>query len=43
VWKQAHEALEPVRVELMKVRQHQGLDYFVDWLTAFHEPIEASD
>ena len=39
-WSQAHEALEPVRVELMKVRQRQGLDYFVDRLTAFHEPME---
>jgi len=24
----------------MKVRQRQGLDYFVDRLTAFHEPME---
>lgn len=39
-WKRAHEALEPVRIDLMKVRQRQGLDYFVDRLTAFHEPME---
>ena len=39
-WKQAHDALEPVRIDLMKVRQRQGLDYFVDRLTAFHEPME---
>lgn len=40
-WKQAHDALEPVRTDLMAVRQAQGLDYFVDRLTAFHEPMEA--
>jgi hypothetical protein len=39
-WKQAHDALEPVRIDLMKIRQRQGLDYFVDRLTAFHEPME---
>jgi len=39
-WKEAHEALEPVRIALMKERQAAGLDYFVDRLTAFHEPME---
>lgn len=39
-WKQAHDVLEPVRIDLMKIRQRQGLDYFVDRLTAFHEPME---
>ena len=39
-WKQAHEALEPVRMALMKERQAAGFDYFVDRLTAFHEPME---
>jgi len=39
-WKHAHDALEPVRIDLMKVRQRHGLDYFVDRLTAFHEPME---
>ena len=39
-WKQTHEALEPVRIDLMKARQRQGMDYFVDRLTAFHEPME---
>lgn len=39
-WKKAHEALEPVRIDLMTVRQRQGMDYFVDRLTAFHEPME---
>lgn len=39
-WKEAHEALEPVRIALMKERQAAGFDYFVDRLTAFHEPME---
>lgn len=39
-WARAHEALEPVRIGLMKVRQAAGFDYFVDRLTAFHEPME---
>lgn len=39
-WKAAHEALEPVRITLMKARQSQGMDYYVDGLTAFHEPME---
>jgi hypothetical protein len=40
-WKHTHEALEPVRIELMQARRRQGTDYFVDRLTAFHEPMEA--
>jgi len=40
-WKQAHDALEPIRTDLMAVRRAQGMDYFVDSLTAFHEPMEA--
>lgn len=39
-WKAAHEALEPVRITLMKARQAQGMDYYVDGLTAFHAPME---
>lgn len=39
-WKNAHEALEPVRIDLMQARRRQGMDYFVDRLTAFHEPME---
>lgn len=39
-FKAAHEALEEVRVELMKARSERGMDYFVDRLTAFHEPME---
>lgn len=37
----AHEALEHVREVLMKLRQRNRIDYFIDSLTAFHEPMEA--
>lgn len=40
-WKMAHEALEPIRERLMAARGAIGMDYFVDRLTAFHEPMEA--
>ncbi len=36
----AHTALEDVRIDLMKLRMAQGMDYFMDRLTAFHEPME---
>ncbi len=36
----AHEALEHVRQVLMKLRQRNRLDYYVDTLTTFHEPME---
>jgi uncharacterized protein YukE len=36
----AHTALEDVRIDLMKLRTAQGVDYFMDRLTAFHEPME---
>lgn len=39
-FKAAHEALEEVRVDLLQARRAVGLDYFVDRLTAFHEPME---
>lgn len=39
--KEAHEVLEPVRQILMRARQRAGIDYFVDHLTRFHEPMEA--
>ena len=29
-----------MRVDLMQARRRQGMDYFVDRLTAFHEPME---
>lgn len=37
----AHAALEHVREVLMKLRQRNRIDYFIDGLTAFHEPMEA--
>lgn len=39
-WKQAHEDFEPVRTALMQQRVAAGFDYFIDRLTAFHEPME---
>lgn len=39
-WAQAHEALEPVRLELARARGQLGMDYAVDRLTAFHGPME---
>ena len=39
-WQRAHDALEPVRIDLMQVRQTAGFDYFIDRLTAYHEPME---
>jgi DNA-binding protein len=38
---EAHEALEHVREVLMKLRERNSIDYFIDSLTAFHEPMEA--
>lgn len=39
-WAHAHEALEPVREALMQVRHAVGFEYYVDRLTAYHEPME---
>lgn len=39
-WKTSHNALEVVRIDLMKAREAAGFDYFVDRLTAYHEPME---
>lgn len=39
-FKGAHDALEEVRIDLMKARTARGVDYFVDRLTAYHEPME---
>jgi hypothetical protein len=39
-WAAAHEALEAVRPAMLQARQGAGIDYFVDRLTAFHEPME---
>lgn len=38
---EAHEALEHVREVLMALRGRNRIDYFIDRLTAFHEPMEA--
>jgi hypothetical protein len=37
----AHEALEDMRMVMMKLRARNEIEYFVDRLTAFHEPMEA--
>lgn len=37
----AHEELEGVRITLMDLRERNGLEYYVDHLTRFHEPMEA--
>jgi hypothetical protein len=37
----AHEALEMVRIDFWKARSDMGIDYLLDLLTAFHEPMEA--
>lgn len=37
----AHEALEEMRMVMMSLRARNEIDYFVDRLTAFHEPMEA--
>ncbi len=39
-FKTAHNALEAVRIDLRHLRVAQGTDYFMDRLTAFHEPME---
>ena len=36
----AHNVLEHVRVILMQQRQKHGIDYFLDYQTAYHEPME---
>lgn len=38
---EAHDELEGVRVTLMHLRSRNGIAYYVDGLTAFHEPMEA--
>ncbi len=37
---EAHEALEDVRNVLMKLRQRNRIDYYIDGLTAFHHSME---
>jgi hypothetical protein len=37
---EAHEELEPVRVLMMEARERNQIEYFLDSLTRFHEPME---
>jgi len=37
---EAHVALEDMRMVMMNLRSRNGIEYFVDRLTAFHEPME---
>lgn len=37
----AHDELEGVRITLMGLRERNGIEYYVDHLTRFHEPMEA--
>jgi len=38
--KDAHEELEHVRVVFLNMRERNAIDYFIDYLTRFHEPME---
>ena len=38
---EAHDALEEVRMVMMRLRSRNKIEYFADELTAFHEPMEA--
>jgi len=38
--KDAHEELEHIRVVFMRLRDRNGIDYYIDHLTRFHEPME---
>jgi hypothetical protein len=37
---EAHELLESIRFTFMELRKRNGIDYYVDYLTEFHEPME---
>lgn len=37
----AHEALEGLRTGFLKARRAMGIDYLLDHMTAFHDPMEA--
>lgn len=39
--KEAHEALEHIRQVMLRARERMGMDYFLDHLTRFHDPMEA--
>jgi len=38
--KNAHEALEHIRIVFMELRHRNNIDYYIDNLTSFHEPME---
>jgi hypothetical protein len=38
---EAHEILEGVRDALLRIRERNSIDYYVDYTTKFHEPMEA--
>jgi len=38
--KDAHEALEHIRIVFMELRHRNNIDYYIDNLTRFHEPME---
>ncbi|MGW8246791.1 MAG: hypothetical protein ACWGOV_01665 [Acidiferrobacterales bacterium] len=38
--KDAHEELEHVRMIFLNMRDRNAIDYFIDYLTRFHEPME---
>jgi hypothetical protein len=38
--KNAHEELEHIRIVFMQLRQRNSIDYYIDYLTRFHEPME---
>ncbi|MGV8058150.1 MAG: hypothetical protein AB2L12_09030 [Smithellaceae bacterium] len=37
----AHETLEGVRNTFLKIRQRNSIDYYIDYITKFHKPMEA--
>lgn len=38
---EAHEVLEGVRSAFLKIRERNSMDYYIDYTTKFHEPMEA--
>lgn len=38
---EAHEILEGVRSTFLKIRKRNSIDYYIDYTTKFHEPMEA--
>jgi hypothetical protein len=38
---EAHNSLEGIRTVFMELRKRNNMDYYIDYLTEFHEPMEA--